>query len=132
MKTRLLTKAILPYLDRPYSLGCKEDGLDCLGLLWVVFEDLGINLPRKYKGFTADNYAQKWATGKGKEELIEYLLSLGKEIDLNYINPGDIILSDTGFGIYLGNGNKVTVIEGHSVMVIPVSITVIKKAIRVT
>lgn len=132
MKTRLLTKAILPYLNRPFSLGCQGDGLDCLGLLWAIFANLGKNLPREYKGFTAKNYAQKWTSGEGKKELIEYLESLGHEIMLTYLVPGDIVLSDTGFGIYLGNGNRVTVFEGHGVMVIPIKTIAIKKAIRIT
>ncbi|MEE9356481.1 MAG: NlpC/P60 family protein [Methylococcaceae bacterium] len=130
MKTRFLTKAVLPYLNRPYSLGCKEGGLDCLGLLWAVFENLGINLPREYEGFTSENYASKWMSGGGREELIEYLESLGHEVLLSYLAPGDIVLYESGFGLYLGSGNMITVLEEHGVLVMPIK-AIVTQAIRV-
>jgi cell wall-associated NlpC family hydrolase len=130
MRTRIITKAVLPFLNKPYSLGCNNDGFDCLGLLWSVFDKLGIALPREYKEFNYSNYASKWESGEGREELISYLDSLGHEVLFSYIIPGDIVLYKSGFGIYVGSGKMVTAIEEHGVLIIPIK-GLAEKAIRV-
>jgi cell wall-associated NlpC family hydrolase len=130
MKIRTVTKAVLPFLKKRYSLGCHNEGMDCLGLLWGTFDNLGIELPREYEGFSSANYADKWASGEGKKELIGYLESLGYEVLINYLIPGDIVIYPSGFGIFVGNGRMITVVENHGVMVMPIK-ALIERAIRV-
>ena len=102
-------------LDREYELGT----LDCLSFLWKFYGD---KMPRKFNGWNAYNYVQRWEEGDGRYVFYDYLHSLGEEIELHYMTDNDLLILETPEGItpaiYLGSGNMmvVTIEQGAFVM----------------
>ena len=109
-------------IDAEYSLGNKILGYDCISMLREFYGNLGITLPPLPDGWTDNNYAQRWQGGEGREELYHYLLSIGIEVEPNYIIAGDLLIFDGKEwvfpGIYLGSGHVICAFE-RGVKVVP-------------
>jgi len=115
MKRNEFTTKLQKFIDAPFILGDKSKGWDCLNSLAEFYDSVGKPVPREFKGFNEQNYAEKWKDGEGKKELREFLLSLGESIDPNYAFDGDLFIFDgeeTAFpGIYLGRGHLLMVFD---------------------
>lgn len=102
-----LTRKIV---DAPYCLGDASKGYDCITMLFAVYGD---KLPREWKGWTLENYADRWRRGEGRNEIVEFSRSLGKSISPNFMRKGDIIIFPDGPGIYLGDGHIIRIFAGE-------------------
>lgn len=116
MKTAYIVQSML---DTPYELG----KVDCISFILDFFESKGINMPEEWQGWTRDNYAERWESGQGREELYLWLHGLGIEVKVNYMIESDIVLIDTPDGvtpaIYLGNDNVLMITIQQGLFVIP-------------
>lgn len=112
-----VSKILKKYIDKPFALGDKNKGWDCLNILYDFYTSWGKNFPNQYKDFDENNYAEKWRSGKGKEELREFLFSLGEPVDPSYMRDGDLIIfegKDMTFGaIYAGRGHVLVVFDSN-------------------
>ncbi|MCR4286698.1 MAG: NlpC/P60 family protein, partial [Deltaproteobacteria bacterium] len=115
MKDKDIAAAAQRLIDSPYSLGDDSKGWNCLSMIWHFYGTLGISLPREFKGFSAENYAERWKKGEGREELHEYLMGLGQPVEPNYERNGDLLIFDAETwvfpGIYLGSGHFLAAYE---------------------
>ncbi len=97
------------FSDCKFSLGKSSEGWDCLSYIHNIYISLGVNFPKEFKGFNAENYADKWNKGEGKKEFEEFLLSLGNPIEINYARKGDLFVLKGAEMIFpavnLGNGH---------------------------
>ena len=96
------------YLDCPYFLGDTVQGFDCITLIFDFYGALGVKLPEEFNGWTLGNYAERWSRGEGRDELLDFLTSLGTSVEKNYMRRGDLVIFKAdilGAGIYLGNGS---------------------------
>jgi len=122
MKRFEFTKKIQHFIDKPFALGDKSKGWDCLNSLAEFYDSIGKRFPREFKEFNEQNYAEKWKAGEGKKVFREFLLSLGESINPNYALEGDLFVFDgeeTAFpGIYLGRGHVLMVFD-KGVKVLP-------------
>jgi len=113
------------YIFKPFFVGDKSKGWDCLNSLKDFFESMGIQFPTEYKGWTESNYAERWnrGEGNGNDTLRDFALTLGRPIDPNYIRVGDIIVLSkdglTSLGQYVGSGNFKTHHETMGGIVLP-------------
>ncbi|MBD3278043.1 MAG: hypothetical protein GF388_07075 [Candidatus Aegiribacteria sp.] len=99
----ILTDAV-SYLGTPYVYGgTDENGFDCSGLAWRVFNDNGVQLPR---------------TVSAMEEV-------GIPVNRDELVPGDILIfaSPTHTGIYLGDGEFIhcSSYQDRGVVITPLS-----------
>ena len=112
-------------IDADYHLGPVDNAFDCLTILREFYGNLGLTLPPLPDGWTDDNYAQRWQNGEGREELYYYLLSIGTEVEPNYIIAGDLLIFDGKEwvfpGIYLGSGHFLAAFE-KGVRVVPLKL----------
>lgn len=115
-------------LEKPYKLGSFDNAFDCLSFIIRLYEDVGIKMPDEWRGWTRDNYAERWTKGDGRKELYDFFHSLGAEVeDVNYMIEGDLMLLNVGGGndieitpsVYLGNANVLIVTIETGVVVIP-------------
>lgn len=116
-----ISNAARSLIDAPYSLGDPESGFDCVSMIWHFYSSLDPGFVKdfpeaiKAKGFTAGNYAEKWKAGEGREELYDYLMSLGEPVGVNYIIGGDLLIFQSerwAFpGIYLGSNHFLAAFE---------------------
>ncbi len=104
--------SIQKFIDCKYALGNVSEGYDCVNSLLEFYSAMGVELPREFEGWTSENYGERALKnpGAGHKEWAKYLLTLGHEVDKNYVARGDLILFaaenvDICAGIYLGNGN---------------------------
>ena len=106
-----LREIINKYVGIPHKLGSwdKEEGLDCLSLIYYIYKDFGIDLPLEFsEGFTIDNYKDLWEqnTLRSLKAKLKYVASLGKEIKSKTMCVGDIIITQMedqiAMGIYVG------------------------------
>lgn len=108
-------------IDAKYCLG-QGEGFDCISILHEFYGRLNVHLPAPPEGWTLENYAEKWKAGEGRDELAEYLMSIGSEVPTNYERSGDMMIFDGKQcvfpGIYLGNGHFLAAFE-RGVMVVP-------------
>jgi len=118
-----------PFLGKPWILGDNgSKGWDCVSSMRTFFNSCGIKLPEEFRGWTWENYPERWERGEGMDIMKEYLLSLGDPVDINYIRPGDIIVLEAkqngenlvSAGLYVGNGLFQVVAKEHGVMRIPI------------
>ena len=113
MKRFEFTQLIKKFVDAPHAIGDISKGWDCLNLLNELYILLGKDFPTEFKGWNAENYAERWKRGEGKEIYREFLLSLGEPIHPNYALEGDLfIFAGSGLvfpGIYLGRGHLLMV-----------------------
>jgi len=122
MKDKDVATAARELIDAPYALGNPESGWDCVSMCLHFYDNLGISLPREFKGYSAENYAERWKKGEGREELRDYLMSLGVEVEANYERAGDLLIFDAEKwvfpGIYLGSNHFLAAFE-KGCMVVP-------------
>lgn len=85
-------RSLHPYLFKPFSLGDRSKGWDCLNQLGDWAKENGYEFPDEFKGWTWGNYAERWERGEGMDVFFDFLMSLGEEVDINYMLPGDIIV----------------------------------------
>jgi len=99
------------YLDAPYKVSGtnKEEGYDCVSLIFTFYEKLGIDI-EKYGEINRKNYLQYWDGSLEDTELLKtWALSLGKQINKAYRNTGDLLIcyfeeeKQWFLSIYLGN-----------------------------
>lgn len=115
MRPREITDAARRLIDKPYHLGDTSRGYDCLSMVLDFYRGCGVKLPEEFRGFTRENYAERWKRGEGRQEIREFYGSLGRRVDVNYALPGDLMIyewEDTvTAGIYLGNGHALMCFE---------------------
>ena len=116
VKTAMIVKEML---DTPYELG----KVDCVSFILDYFEQKGVDMPDKWRDWTRDNYAKRWANGEGREELYLWLHGLGVEVEINYMIESDLILIDTPEGVtpalYMGNNNILIITIESGLFVMP-------------
>ena len=109
MKRFEFTQKIQKFIDAPHVLGDPSKGWDCLNILREVYTLLGKDFPTEFKGWDADNYAERWKRGEGKDVYREFLFSLGSPVDPAYALEGDLFIFEGAEqlfpGIYLGRGH---------------------------
>lgn len=112
-----------PFLGKPFSLGDRSKGWDCLNSMKAFFESVRMKFPDEFKGWTWGNYAERWKKEMNFTIFKEFLFSLGEPVERNFILPGDIIIFEkAGYvsaGIYLGSGNFQAVSNPHGVVRMP-------------
>jgi hypothetical protein len=127
-------ESLKPYLFKPFSLGDKAKGWDCLNQLGDWARENGYEFPDEFDGWTWENYAQKWLQGDplisgrhqgGTDVFRRFLMNLGDPVDPNYMLPGDIIVLETK-GIvsavqYLGSNKIKAVPKEMGTVVLPMS-----------
>jgi len=104
------------YLEKPFREGgTGPDGYDCVGLIYRYLRDSGKDIPDTFRQWDRHTHFHL-ARGSKKIEksvLRDWLLSLGREIPVNEIIAGDVLLlkfiADVTPAIYLGNGKVLTV-----------------------
>lgn len=115
MKRFAFTQKVQKFIDAPFALGDKAKGWDCLNSIADFYDSIGKTFPREFKGFNESNYAERWEKGEGKEELKEFLLSLGESINQNYAVEGDLFIFEGAEmvfpGLYLGRGHVLMVFD---------------------
>ena len=118
MKHRHVTERLKAIIDAPYELGQR----DCLS---VLLDFYGVPADFEYKGFTRENYAERYRAGSGKAELKEFLCSLGLKVEggRTFAIAGDLMVFEQNGnaygGIFLGNGNVLVAFK-QGVKVLPV------------
>lgn len=117
----LIASAAKKLIDAPYSLGNKALGYDCISMIFEFYSALGVEFPKEFKGFTLDNYAERWKAGEGREEFMEFMDQFGEEVEVNFARAGDLIIFDSGAwaspGIYLGSGHVLCSFEKGNLVV---------------
>lgn len=85
-------------IDEPFYFGDStgKKGWDCLSMLKSFYTDMGVNFPTSFEGYTESNYVQKWNedSEKGRDALDRFLGSLGRPIEPEDCQPGDLIIID--------------------------------------
>lgn len=91
----------MQYQGYPYVWGgTTPSGFDCSGFVGYVYRQIGKSLPR--------------TTGA--------MMGAGQVVPLSQIQPGDVLLSPTHAGIYVGNGKAIHALSpGQGVQVTPMS-----------
>lgn len=113
-----LEKYIRKYRGVPFKLGgLGMDGLDCIGLLYRFYTDMGVEMPDSVGEANKDNYAQICDEDKSKTAklLTEYFDLFGEEVSPMEVMSGDAIIIRHGKtkrlfpAIYGGNGIAIAV-----------------------
>ena len=117
-------KKMEKYFNQKFSIGDRGmKGWDCLTSMADFFKSCGVEFPDEFKGWTWENYPERWEKGKGIDIFGEFLHSIGKPVDPNYMLPGDVLVFEAGGavsgGIYLGNGHFQGVDRKHGVVRLP-------------
>lgn len=121
MNDIIFTEKIKKYVDGKYCFGDSSKGWDCITLIFDFYSSCGCSLPKEYKGWDLNNYAQKWQQGEGRDTIKEFLLSLGSPVKNNFQLAGDLMIFETEAvfpGIYLGSQHVLMAFEKR-VMVVP-------------
>lgn len=131
--------AVKTLLEKPYALGGFENSFDCFSMFLTFCDKKGLKMPDEWQApdkigtsWTRENYAERWNSGEGRNEMYEFLHTLGEEVeDVNYLREDDIVLLaiDLAEGrggviftmpsIYLGNGHLMLVTLETGVTVLP-------------
>ncbi len=104
--------AMSKFVDTQYVIDDPSKGWDCLNSIATFYREMGVDFPTEFEGWTFENYGRR-ALGdpdKAHKAFEKFVLTLGKEIDPNYMKMGDLLLiavKDFGVyaGIFCGNGN---------------------------
>ena len=82
------------FVDKPFALGNKGKGFDCVNSLIEFYSKLGFDFPRTFGEWTEENYAKGWLRdpGQAKQVLRKFLMTLGREVDKNYLLRGDLLI----------------------------------------
>lgn len=120
-----------PYLFKPFALGDRAKGWDCLNQLGQWARENGFEFPDEFKGWTWENYAERWERGEGMDVFLDFLMNLGDPVDINYMLPGDIIVLKVKDPVsgkmvisaaqYLGANKMKAVTKEIGIAVIPMS-----------
>lgn len=96
MKRYEFTNKIKKFVDAPFALGDKEKGWDCLNSLADFYDSIGVDFPKEFGEWNEQNYAKGWMRdpSKGRETLIAFLRTLGREVDLKGLEHGDLLIID--------------------------------------
>lgn len=93
-------------LREKYQLGT----FDCLQLIKRLGREKGLDVPESFQGITWENYTEIWEEDqvRAKKLVIDFLLYIGKEVSLNQIQTGDILVyelvkNEISIGIYIGD-----------------------------
>lgn len=108
------------YLGRPF------DECNCLQLLYHILIDMGVAVPNEYKGHTLETYLKHWKENptEATRDLIGLFGTLGRKVDINFLESGDIIIvkyKDSKFpSIYLGGNIVMAATQEDGVITIPI------------
>ncbi len=127
MRDTNISEASKDMIDAKYALGDRSRGFDCLNSILQFYREMGVEFAKDFKGWTEDNYASKFANNpdEGRKALIEWIMTLGRDIDTNYFKPGDLMIFKQGEyapfpAIYLGSSNVLLVTgKDHGSKVFP-------------
>lgn len=122
----------------PYKLGgkSKEEGFDCLSMIFFFVDKWGISIPESFEGVTRDNYVEFWNKDQheAREKLVKFLAYLGKKIKPDRVRSGDFVLctarDQTLTGIYLGQGKILCIFDDAGVKIITTNIVKISRGYR--
>lgn len=108
------------YVDCPYIRTSKTgQGFDCVRMMYDFYTRMGADLPKEWKGWTLENYSERWERGEGRKEFMEFMMGLGKSVNKKFMQKGDLIIYDgtePAPAIYLGSGKAVSIfVEGGRV-----------------
>lgn len=102
------------YLEAEYKFNGRtvEEGLDCLGLLLLIYSDMGWNVPSDPLQWDGKPIENDWHI-KDPFRLYRYLLdNWDKEDDIKNLEEGDILLwvinGESHVGTYLGYGKFIS------------------------
>lgn len=108
-------------ITRKY-LGQDFSECNCLGLLYNILTDAGIDVPDHYKGYNLDTYMSYWkkTPKEAIKDMIIFFKTIGKEVDPRYLKRGDIVVikhKDSKFpAIYVGDKNVMVATREKGVM----------------
>ncbi|HPT88734.1 MAG TPA: C40 family peptidase [Bacillota bacterium] len=116
METKELEAIFQKYLGIPYRHGGRDmNGVDCLGLVYLIYRDCGIEIP--------DNDGREYTKDWYKVEPDRYLKGIrryGKEVPLDSLKPLDLVYFKMGravthTGIMVDEKSFIHVLEGTRV-----------------
>lgn len=120
-----ISNAISKFIDKPHAIGNPARGWDCLNSMLDFYRGLNAGVPESFEGYTEQNYPELWEkdSDKCREALERFVQSLGRDVGINFIVRGDLLIFKTtelpAFpAIYLGNGHMMLVIK-EGVKVVP-------------
>lgn len=113
-----ISRAAQRLVDASFFVGDSSLGWDCYSSLKHFYAEIGISIPTELDGWTVDNYGERWKKDQeeGRKILTKLLFGLGRKIDVNYMQRGDLLIFEgtkipTFPGIFLGNGNCLMVFD---------------------
>jgi len=120
MRTATVIKELL---DKPYELGGKGESYDCLSLILKFYESFGVQFPLEWRGWTRENYAERWIKGEGREEYYEFLCEISDPVDIKFMRERDLIImrheGEMWSAFYLGNSHVACVTKEVGIKVLP-------------
>ena len=100
------------WVDAPCDV---RGGKSCLAMMLKFYRKHGVVFPEEFKGFTEENFAERWLSGEGRQEWEDFLTTIGQGVDPNFARKGDLIVGKVQgmlfSGIFLGNGNILAMFE---------------------
>lgn len=107
-----IANIMVKFVDSKYAVDNPQLGWDCLNFTLTFYEDLGVEMPHEFEGWTTENYGirVKEDPDKAHKMFEKFVTTLGEEINPAYMSRGDLLLfrvKDFGVyaGVFLGNGN---------------------------
>ncbi len=105
-------KAMAQFIDTQYCIDNPSKGWDCLNSIATFYRELDVKFPDEFEDWNFNNYGKKALENPtvAHKTFERFVQTLGREIDPNYMQVGDLILIavkefGTYAGIFLGNGN---------------------------
>lgn len=126
MNDTIFASLIDPFVDAKFALGDSKKGWDCLNSLLKFYRSSGVRFPDEWKGYTEENYAEKWKRSETdcRKDFAEFLISLGSKLDNpRMMKPGDLLLFKGKEipifpAIYVGSGKMLMVFK-EGVKIVP-------------
>jgi hypothetical protein len=107
------------WVDTPCDM---RAGRSCLAMMLKFYRKHGVTFPDEFRGFTEDNFAERWLRGEGRPEWEEFLTTIGKPVEVNFARKGDLIVGKVEnmlfSGIYL-SASKVLMMFETGAKVVP-------------
>lgn len=116
MKEKELAVIFDKYLGIPYRHGGRDiHGLDCLGLVYLIYKDCGIDIPDN----DGRDYAKDWFKTE-PDRYLKGIRSYGVEVPLDSLQPLDLVYFKMGpvvthTGVMVDDNSFIHVLEGTTV-----------------